>query len=64
MDKPRNIISLNGCIIDGVWQKDSMYTFTIRSLADDDLFYYLGALTESEALDWIGQLKAAIVIFL
>lgn len=41
MDKPRNIISLKGCIVDGVWQKDSFYTFTIRSLIDDELFYYL-----------------------
>ena len=41
MDKPRNIISLKGCIIDGIWSKDSSYTFTIRSLADDELFYYL-----------------------
>lgn len=41
MDKPRNIISLKGCIVDGVWQKDSFYTFTIRSLTDDELFYYL-----------------------
>jgi len=41
MDKPRNIISLKGCIIDGIWAKDSSYTFTIRSLADDELFYYL-----------------------
>jgi len=46
---PRAVIKLDGCIVDGVWPKGDTFTFTIRSLTNDDLFYYLGAFSENEA---------------
>lgn len=34
-------MNLKGCIIDGIWPKDNIYTFTIRSVTDDSNFLYL-----------------------
>ena len=55
---------MNNCIIDGVWPKGEIYTFTIRSLVDEDIFYYLGAFSKNEAEDWVKMLKNAVVIIL
>ncbi len=40
-DKPRKIIDLEDCVIDGIWHNDDLYTFTIRSLINDNMIYYL-----------------------
>jgi hypothetical protein len=50
--------------VDGVWAKGEVFTFTIRSLTNDDLFYYLGAFSRNEAEDWVQQLTTAVVLLL
>ena len=41
MEKPKKTINLKGCIVDGIWQKDNLFTFTLRTITNDEIFYYL-----------------------
>jgi len=59
-DKPSQIINLDDCIVDGVWRNGEYHTFTVRSLVNDEIFFYLGAFSAGEAEDWIKNLKAAV----
>jgi len=40
-DKPSQIINLDDCIVDGVWRNGEYHTFTVRSLVNDEIFFYL-----------------------
>jgi hypothetical protein len=50
-------------MIDGIWQKDDLWTFTVRSMDDEDLFLYLAAFSRSESEEWVQQLRTSAVSF-
>jgi len=41
METPRKIIPLEDCVINGIWPKDNMWTFTLRYPSSEDIIYYL-----------------------
>lgn len=56
-------INLRNCLIDGIWPKDNLFTFTIRySDSNEDGLLYFGAFSKSEAEQWVQNLKNASIL--
>eukprot|EP00825_Cyclidium_porcatum_P008243 TRINITY_DN14102_c0_g1_i1.p1 TRINITY_DN14102_c0_g1~~TRINITY_DN14102_c0_g1_i1.p1 ORF type:complete len:473 (-),score=103.64 TRINITY_DN14102_c0_g1_i1:789-2207(-) len=56
-------INLRNCIIDGIWPKDDLFTFTIRYTQNNEKeLLYFGAFSKTEAEQWIQNLKNASIL--
>ncbi|CAD8048760.1 unnamed protein product [Paramecium sonneborni] len=58
---PQERIDLSGFIVDGTWQEDGYYTFTLRHLQQEIIMQFI-SLTYEDAAEWVNKIKQAILI--
>ncbi|CAK90649.1 unnamed protein product (macronuclear) [Paramecium tetraurelia] len=58
---PQERIDLSGFIVDGTWQEDGYYTFTLRHLQQEIMMQFI-SMTYDDAAEWVSKIKQAILI--
>ncbi|CAK55733.1 unnamed protein product (macronuclear) [Paramecium tetraurelia] len=58
---PQERIDLSGFIVDGTWQEDGYYTFTLRHLQQEIIMQFI-SMTYDDAAEWVSKIKQAILI--